>query len=300
MSWSRFDDLYDDHPKVMAATHSNALAAALHPQAITAASRRESDGLVDPFWLLARAPDKRKRTEALAVLVRLRLFDVIPAGETWAGEDDKGHRVVIGPFEEDRHIVHDYLDYNPSSAQLQERRRLDAERKASGRRKDSDGSPAGHEPDSDGSPNGPRGSAGADPRPNPIPSQSQGQHLAATPQRSRAGDTSRSMAETVACPRCRVPAGEKCDGVRSKRESAHLERHHAVGELTHITSQKPTAKPAAVKAYAPDPEIVALRDEHFPGEDVTAVTNCAATLQFRRQPVTPEGIRELLIGGEAA
>jgi hypothetical protein len=36
VSWSRFDDLYDDHPKVMAATHSCALAAALHPQAITA------------------------------------------------------------------------------------------------------------------------------------------------------------------------------------------------------------------------------------------------------------------------
>jgi hypothetical protein len=172
MSWSRFDDLYDDHPKVMAATHSNALAAALHPQAITAASRRESDGLVDPFWLLARAPDKRKRTEALTVLVRLRLFDVIPAGETWAGEDDKGHAVTIGPFTEDRHIVHDYLDYNPSSVQLQERRRLDAERKASGRRKDSDGSPAGHDADSEGSPSGPRGSAGADPRPTPHPSPS--------------------------------------------------------------------------------------------------------------------------------
>lgn len=125
---------------------------------------------------------------------------------------------------------------------------------------------------------------------------------AASPPRSRAGGGPPSLAESVECPDCHAPRGEKCNASRGgKRPSYHLKRHHLVGEMTHITSQKPSAKlVVASKPYAPDPAMVALRDEHFPGEDVTAVTNCAATLQFRRQPVTPEGIRELLIGGEAA
>jgi hypothetical protein len=69
-------------------------------------------------------------------------------------------------------MVHDYLDYNPSSAQLQERRRLDAERKA---QRTPQGFRTGvrtDRADISRTPDGPRGSAGADPQPHPIPSQS--------------------------------------------------------------------------------------------------------------------------------
>jgi hypothetical protein len=167
------DDLYDDHPKVMAATHQCPLAAALHPQAITASSRRESDGLVDPFWLRARAPEKRKRDEALAVLVELRLFDVLPAGHEFELFDAAGFSVIVGKFTEDRHLVHDYLDYNPSSAQLQARRLKEAERKARGRNKESAESPGGVRADISRTPDGPHGGAGAAPEsqshPSPIP-----------------------------------------------------------------------------------------------------------------------------------
>lgn len=169
MSWSRFDDLYDDHPKLMAAMHECPLAAALHAQAITAASRRESDGLVDPFWLLARVPDKRKRDEALAVLERLRLYDALPAGETVTRCDKQDFEATVGPFSVPRHVVHDYLDFNPSSTQLAERRRKDAERKAKGRKPDSAGNPSGVRAEPAGSPGGP---SRARPAAHPIPSQS--------------------------------------------------------------------------------------------------------------------------------
>jgi len=172
VSWSRFDDLYDDHPKLMAAMHTCPLAAALHAHAITAASRRESDGLVDPFWLLARVPNKRRQDEALATLVRLRLYDVLPAGETLTRADAQGFEATIGPFDEQRYVVHDYLDFNPSSTQLAEKRRKDALRKMAGRRKDSAGSPRGHAVESAGSPSGPRGRGRAGPHPIPVPSQS--------------------------------------------------------------------------------------------------------------------------------
>lgn len=183
MSWARLDDLYDDHPKVMAVMHDCPTAAALHPQAITASARRESDGLVDPFWLIARVPDKKRRAEALTALVRERLFDEIPAGEQLSLSDDKGFGVTVGPFNEPRHVVHDFLDYNPSSAQLQDRRQKDAERKAKGRRADSEGSPAGHGADSAGSPAyaGTGGSAGADPQPLPVPVPSRSQEADASP-----------------------------------------------------------------------------------------------------------------------
>ncbi len=161
MTWARFDDGYDDHPKVMAAIHANALAAALHPQAITASARRDSDGLVDPFWLLAKVPSAAKRKAALAVLVELRLFDLLPAGETRTLTDTKGWEVTIGPFSEDRHLVHDYLNYNDSSACIADKRRREAERKARGRttqagrnpgvvRADNERTPAGIQADTDG------------------------------------------------------------------------------------------------------------------------------------------------------
>jgi 5-methylcytosine-specific restriction endonuclease McrA len=67
------------------------------------------------------------------------------------------------------------------------------------------------------------------------------ENKAATPLRgARPGTVSRSLAETVACPRCGVAPGEKCDGVRAKRESCHLERHHAVGELLDLPKVSPS------------------------------------------------------------
>jgi hypothetical protein len=179
VTWSRLDDLYDDHPKVLAAMHMNPLAVALHVTAITASSRRESDGLVDPFWLLARVPDRKRRVEVLRVLVELALFEVLAPDRAYVFTDTAGFSVTLGPFPDERYVVHGYLDFNPSSAQLQDRRRRDSERKAGGRRKESAESPNGVHADTDRNPSGPsRGSARALPQPIPVPSQSQEPPLA--------------------------------------------------------------------------------------------------------------------------
>jgi hypothetical protein len=53
-------------------------------------------------------------------------------------------------------------------------------------------------------------------------------------------------------------------------------------------------------AWAPSPEDVAMRDEHFPDWEVEAVANSAATLRLGRKPVTVEAVRGLLTGEEAA
>lgn len=142
--------------------------------------------------------------------------------------------------------------------------------------------------------------------PSALPDQTKAdqEELAATPQRSRASQpTSRSLAETVACPRCGAPAGEKCDGARKKRESCHLERHHAVGELTHLTVSRGGrggAKQPGPIGFVADPEIVALRDEHFPDADIGGLQSAAARLRLRRQPVTVDALRRLMQGGDAA
>jgi hypothetical protein len=114
---------------VMAVTQINPLAAALHTQAITASARRGSNGLVDPFWLLAKVPSSAKRKAALKALLDLRLFDVLPAGESRTIADAKGWEITLGPFQQDRYVVHDYLDYNPSSEEVEANRGVDRFRK---------------------------------------------------------------------------------------------------------------------------------------------------------------------------
>jgi hypothetical protein len=154
MTWAKLDDRYDDHPKIKRAWRLSGYAVGLHSQAITASCRHESDGLVDPEWLadkLAHLP-RAAASRAVDTLVRLRLFDELPAGETLTLEDGRGFTVQIGPLDEDAHVVHDFLEYNESSAYLADRRRRDAERKASRRRRDSDGIPRGVQADSNGSP----------------------------------------------------------------------------------------------------------------------------------------------------
>lgn len=152
MSWARLDDRYDDHPKVKAATRRDPLATTLHPQSITSCARHETDGLIDPWWIEERAPVKRKREAAIAVLVELRLWDVLPAGESREFTDSKGYVVVVGPFDTDRMLVHDYLDYNDSSAYHIDKRARDAARKRKPHNAESGGNPRGVPADSSGTP----------------------------------------------------------------------------------------------------------------------------------------------------
>jgi hypothetical protein len=138
--------------------------------------------------------------------------------------------------------------------------------------------------------------------PSPLPNQTreeQEKDLAATPLRGARGQTSRSQAETVECPRCGAAPGAKCQGVRAIRESAHLERHHAVGELLHLPPKKEPPGATGPKPYKPDPWATKIRDEHFPEFEVSSIEGAAASLKFRRQEPTIDALRALLTGAAA-
>lgn len=134
MSWAKGDDLYDDKPKIKKAWRLSGYAVGLHWMAVTACCRHESDGLVDPEWLAGKLGviPRKEAEKAVSVLVDLGLFDPLPTGESREFTDKRGFTVTIGPLEEDAHIVHDYLEYNDSSAYLSDKRAKDSERKARG------------------------------------------------------------------------------------------------------------------------------------------------------------------------
>jgi hypothetical protein len=48
------------------------------------------------------------------------------------------------------------------------------------------------------------------------------------------------------------------------------------------------------KPYAPDPEMLAMRDHHFPGLEVSTLEGAAFTLRRRKMDVTPAAIRALI------
>ena len=170
MTWSRFDDLYDEHDKVQRAWDADHATIGIHVMATTACNRWLSDGVVRPRWLLGVLPDKRERERVLQALVEVELFDVLTAGDTVIVLDSGENEIVLGPYPEDRYVVHDFLERHDSSVQVKERRRKDAERKARVRHS-SAGSPPGVRsditPDSAGSPGPPRGRARAS-RPDPT------------------------------------------------------------------------------------------------------------------------------------
>lgn len=143
MTWSRFDDLYDEHEKVEEAWETEPATIGLHVMATTASNRWLSDGIIRPRWLKVKLPNAKLRARTLAALVNAGLFDVLQAGQVLEVEDTNGNRIEHGPFPEDRYVVHDFLDRHPSSVMVKERRRADSERKARGRQSDSRRSPRG-------------------------------------------------------------------------------------------------------------------------------------------------------------
>lgn len=153
MSWSRFDDGLDEHRKVEALIESNELrglaAVGLWTLSITSSNRRLTDGEVSTAALRKLAP--RHGAGLAGELVEVRLYDLPGAV----------------------HVVHDYLDYNPSRASVIEKRRKDSERKAAGRaraasNKSPDGVHAESNAESNGTTHGVRKES-ARPEPEPRP-----------------------------------------------------------------------------------------------------------------------------------
>lgn len=164
MSWSRFEDGYDEDERVEDAWELDPRTIGLHVMATTCCARRETDGVIPPRWLRLKLPIGLDREKLLAVMVKVGLFDRLPAGETRQLAARRGPSVVVGPFAEDRYIVADYLERNDSAEYLRDRRARDAARKAPGIRAESKPIPPGLRAESERSPNGlaraaPRGGA---------------------------------------------------------------------------------------------------------------------------------------------
>lgn len=205
MTWSRFDDRYDEHEKIDSAWHAfppNPVG--LHVMATTACNRWLSDGVVRPLWLAGKLPQAKARNAILAAMLELELFDLLPAGQQLRVRDGGNHEIVLGPFPEDRYIVHDFLDRHDSSVQVKERRRKDAERKRTGGQKDSAGTPRGIRADAAGTPRAPRAGAPAHASAQPVPPRGLGSNaregsspvsLAVVALRSAHGDTERASKE---------------------------------------------------------------------------------------------------------
>lgn len=112
MPWVKVDDSFYSHPKVVTA---GVEATGLYIMALTYSSHHLTDGHVPAAWV-AQMVGKRaaKLGEAL-----------VNAG---AGSYEHGLWEVNGTG----WVIHDYLDFNPSRAQVENKRRKDSERKARG------------------------------------------------------------------------------------------------------------------------------------------------------------------------
>lgn len=111
MAWARFDDRYWMHPKLLEAGLE---ARGLDVAAICWSAGMSSDGFVPETALRQFGDSTRTRRRAIGRLVAV--------GRWTHDEQKKGY------------WIHDFLDYNPSRAEVEKRRQAERDRKALGRR----------------------------------------------------------------------------------------------------------------------------------------------------------------------
>lgn len=114
MSWAKFDDSYDDNPKCRAAGRDGR---ALDQVGIRYCAKHLTDGLIpdhDLPLLAARAEVNQRRTVG-------RLVEV----GRWHGPGHDCDRCA--PCPPGHHLVHDYLDFNPSGEKERAKRKARAE-----------------------------------------------------------------------------------------------------------------------------------------------------------------------------
>lgn len=105
MPWFRLEDSFHAHPKVKRAGNA---AVGLWIRCATYSAQYETDGLIPPEVYTGR--DGYGTTREVEALIAARLWVVTDGGM----------------------LMPDYLDYNPSKADNDQRRKVDAERKRRG------------------------------------------------------------------------------------------------------------------------------------------------------------------------
>ena len=107
MPWGKLDDNYSDHPKTLEAWARHPRAVGLHALAISWSMRHGTEGHIPEYWLQMKMPDAGERAAVVDALVQCGLFDQNGSGV----------------------VVHDFLDWNPSNADVEARREADRQRK---------------------------------------------------------------------------------------------------------------------------------------------------------------------------
>ncbi len=107
MTWAKVDDQFHAHRKATKAWRGHPRALGLHLLAMSYCAGHLTDGLVDDEFVDEKIPQPRERQQATAALVD---------AELWVREDD-GWR------------IHDWLDFNPSKADVEASRGVDRFRK---------------------------------------------------------------------------------------------------------------------------------------------------------------------------
>jgi hypothetical protein len=112
MTWVRIDDHLHAHPKFRAAWDAEPSSIGLELFALSQSAAYLTDGQVDELFVRSWFQNARRRQRAVDALLHTGLW--VPNGAGWR--------------------IHDYLDYNESRAQVEQRRTVDATRKRTARR----------------------------------------------------------------------------------------------------------------------------------------------------------------------
>jgi hypothetical protein len=109
MPWAKLDDRFHTNPKVLKVWTTNPAALGLHALAMSYCAGEQTDGVISPAYVQLMMPTPKARAEAVRALLDAGLWQEL--GQSY--------------------VVHDWLEYNPSKADLEARSR---ERRESGRK----------------------------------------------------------------------------------------------------------------------------------------------------------------------
>lgn len=138
MAWARIEGSSESHPKMRIDDLIAAGAIALQRNAIAHCAQHQTNGYIDDRWVYAQLHTLRakQRRDVLARAIAIGLLEAVPAKTTRTLTVDRRgqtYTVTIGPYPADGFLVHDYLDFNPCAAEIDEQRRAAADRQQSRR-----------------------------------------------------------------------------------------------------------------------------------------------------------------------
>lgn len=113
MAWAKLDDRFHSNPKVARVWHTCPGAIGLYVMSITHCSQHETDGRIDEYFIVGLVPDNTARRVVVDALLDAGLWITVEAGA---------------------YLIPDYLDFNPSHAEQEKRRKSEKARKAKGRK----------------------------------------------------------------------------------------------------------------------------------------------------------------------